>query len=166
MTNGNNETHQTYKTDVSVRVNGTRNWLSSPRKTTSEKLTACLQKSVVQCYEGKHKYWDLNIDNMGLQIIPREYILGFHRRNRDIHIRFSQQFECSSWSNSITSLERPWLMIPSRTGKVTKISDSNTARHISCMESLWNSESTERDIGDTSGGRRSTKIWQDTCKDI
>jgi hypothetical protein len=80
--------------------------LSKHRGSINKSLTVCLQREGVLEYEKNRKYFNFKTNYRVLQMIPWEENCGFLRRNRDIHMLPSQNFERSNSSNSITHLER------------------------------------------------------------
>jgi hypothetical protein len=57
---------------MNVITNGRINWRSKPRELTNQNLIQCLQRYGVLRYEIMIQLWILSINNIVLEIIPRE----------------------------------------------------------------------------------------------
>jgi hypothetical protein len=64
---------QIYEIAVNIRANGMRNRLIKPGERIVENLTGCFERYVVRGSERSCKYLFLNINNMVLQIIPKQH---------------------------------------------------------------------------------------------
>jgi hypothetical protein len=64
-----------YEVSMNIRVSGTRNRLSEPREPTDANLTECLHRYVVFGQKRTRKHLFVTINNMMVQIIPREHNL-------------------------------------------------------------------------------------------